>query len=52
MYMDETLKLRRSDFIVVCVCDGFDKIPEEFINYATKLKFFDIDILKNKGFME
>jgi hypothetical protein len=26
MYMDETLQLRRSDFIVVCVCDGFEQI--------------------------
>ena len=52
MYMDETLKLRRSEFIVVCVCDGFEQIKQEFIDYATKLQFFDIDILKNNGFME
>ena len=52
MYMDETLQLRRSDLIVVCVCDGFERVTPDFIEYATRLQFFDIDILKNNDFME
>jgi hypothetical protein len=35
----------------VCVVDGFDKIPESFRKYASQNKFFDINILKKKGFM-
>ena len=37
---------------MVCVCDGFDKVPESFKKYATDHKFFDINILKEKGFMQ
>ena len=36
---------------MVCVCDGFDKIPESFKKYATKNQFLDIEILKEKGYM-
>jgi len=38
--------------VVVCVCDGFDKISDSFKKFATQNKFFDINILKKKGFME
>jgi chitin synthase len=37
---------------VVCVCDGFDKIPESFKKYATEKGFFDEKILQDEGFME
>jgi hypothetical protein len=43
--------MRKPDMIVVCVCDGFDKIPESFRKYATKKQFLDVDILLQKGFM-
>lgn len=51
MYMDPDVKLRKPDMIVVCVCDGFDKIPESFRKYATKKQFLDVDLLLQKGFM-
>jgi len=27
MYMDPAIKMRQKDFVVVCVVDGYDKIP-------------------------
>jgi Chitin synthase len=35
MYKDPSLKLRQNDLIVVCVADGYEKIPKSFIEYAT-----------------
>ena len=35
MYKDPSLRLRQNDLIVVCVADGFEKIPKSFIDYAT-----------------
>ena len=52
MYMDSTLKMRQKDMIVFLVCDGFEKIPESFKKYAVKNQFFDIEVLKQKGFMQ
>jgi len=52
MNMDPSIKLRQQDLIVVLVCDGYDKIPESFKKYATENQFFDIEVLKQKGFME
>ena len=37
--------------IVVLICDGYEKIPESFKEYATRNQFFDIDVLIEKGFM-
>ena len=51
MYLDKRVKMRQQDLVVVCVCDGFDKIPDSFKKYATQNKFFDVSILKKKGFM-
>ena len=45
MYLDPEIKMRQKDMIVVCVCDGFDKIPESFRKYATKNQFLDINLL-------
>lgn len=36
MYLDPQIKMRQKDMIVVCVCDGFDKVPESFKKYATQ----------------
>ena len=44
--------MRQKDMIVVCVCDGFERIPESFKKYATENKFLDIEQLITKGFME
>ena len=52
MYSDEDLNLRQHDMIVVCVCDGFEKIPESFKKYAEKYKFLDEQLLRDKGYME
>ena len=52
MAMDPDIKMRQEDMVVVCVCDGFDKIPESFKKYATDNQFLDIEVLKQRGFME
>lgn len=52
MFLDPKVKMRQQDLVVVCVCDGFDKISDSFKKFATQNKFFDINILKKKGFME
>jgi len=36
MYMDPDIKMRQKDFIVVCVVDGLDKIPQSFRKYASE----------------
>lgn len=51
MYKDPTLKMRQQDLIVVCVCDGFDRITDSFKKFATDSKFFDENLLREKGFM-
>lgn len=35
MYKDPDIKMRQHDLVVVCVCDGYDKIPESFKKFAT-----------------
>jgi len=52
MWKDPDIKMRQHDLVVVLVCDGFDKIPESFKKYATDNSFFDVDVLKEKGFMK
>lgn len=37
--------------VVVLVCDGYDKIPASFKKYASDNQFFDIEVLKQRGFM-
>ena len=36
MYMDPNVNLRQQDFVVVLVCDGYERIPESFKKYATE----------------
>ena len=36
MYLDPAVKLRQEDMVVVCVCDGYDRITEKFKAYATE----------------
>ena len=51
MYKDPEIKMRQQDFLVVLVCDGYERIPDSFKQYATKHKFFDEDVLKQQGFL-
>ena len=38
--------------VVVLVCDGYEKISESFKKYATDLNLLNVEVLKEKGFME
>ena len=51
MSMDPDIQMKQQDLIVVCVCDGYDNIPESFKQYATENQFLDIEMLKEKGYM-
>jgi hypothetical protein len=37
---------------VFLICDGYQAIPKSFKDYATDKQFFDLDVLKQKGFMD
>ena len=52
MYMDPDIKMKQRDLVVVLVCDGYEKIPDSFKKYATEHNLLDLNILKEKGFME
>lgn len=52
MYSDKKIAMRQQDIVVVCVCDGFDKIPQSFKDYATKHKFLNVDYLQDNGYMK
>ena len=41
MRADKKLDFKKEDFIVMVVCDGFDRIPESFKRYAKEKEFFD-----------
>jgi hypothetical protein len=45
------LEFKKDDFIVFLICDGFERISEEFKKEATEKNFFDLELLKEKGFM-
>lgn len=51
MQLDPTVNLKQAEVVVVLVCDGFEKIPESFKNFATEKGLFDENILRDKGFM-
>jgi hypothetical protein len=50
--IDKSLDLKKEDFVVFLICDGYDRIPESFKRYASEKQFFDIDVLIQKGFLE
>jgi hypothetical protein len=52
MLNDKNLNIEQQDLVVVCICDGYDNIKESFKRYATKMGFFDENLLKSKGFMK
>lgn len=49
---DPKIRMKRNDLLVVLCCDGFDKIPESFIDYLTELKALDSKLLRDKGYAE
>ena len=36
LLIDEKLDFRKEDFTIFLICDGFDRIPESFKQYATE----------------
>lgn len=42
--------MKKNDLIVVLCCDGFEKIPQSFIDYLTERKALDGKLLADKGF--
>ena len=51
MYLDPEIRMRQKDMVVVCICDGFERIPDSFKEFATANKFLNVELLKQKGFM-
>ena len=49
---DEILKFKKEDMVVFLICDGFERIPESFKNYASEKNFLDLELLKEKGFLK
>ena len=49
--LDKKHKFDKDDFLVVCVVDGYDRIPESFKQLARQKKFLDEEVLFQKGFM-
>lgn len=49
--LDASLEYKKEDFVVFVICDGFDRIPESFKKFATEKNFFDLEVLKEKGYM-
>jgi len=47
---DPKIRMKRNDLVVVLCCDGFDKIPQSFIDYLTELKALDAKLLREKGY--
>ena len=52
MRHDRSTKFTKDDFLVVVVCDGYDKIPESFKSLAREKGFLDEELLIEKKFME
>lgn len=44
---DKELQFEKDDFLVFIICDGYDKIPAEFREYAKDKGFFDQEIIQN-----
>ena len=50
MRLDQGKNFTKDDFLVVVVCDGYDRIPESFKKLAREKGFLDEDLLVKKGF--
>lgn len=47
---DKSYNIKKDDFLIFIVCDGFDRIPKCFKKLATEKGFFDESILTAKNF--
>ena len=47
---DKSYNLKKDDFLIFIVCDGYDRIPDCFKKLATDKGFLDESILEAKGF--
>ena len=43
--LDKKHKFDKDDFLVVAVCDGYERIPESFKKLARQKKFLDEEVL-------
>jgi len=48
---EKELGFTRYDLLVVLICDGYDKLSEDFKDYASKCEFLNTDHLMEKGFL-
>lgn len=44
--------MKKDDFLIFIVCDGYEKIPECFKKFAKDKGFLDESILESKGFAD
>ena len=49
--LDQYTKFTKDDLCVLVVCDGYERIPESFKNYARSKGFLDENRLVEQGFM-
>ena len=49
---DPNFSLTKDDFLIFVVCDGYDRIPDDFKELAREKGFLDEQTLIEKGFME
>ena len=49
--LDPTTAFTKDDFTIVLVCDGYDKITEDFKKFARERHFLDEQSLVDRGFM-
>ena len=49
---DKELNFKKHDMLVFLICDGFERIPKTFLEYAAKKEFYDFETLKEKNFVE
>ena len=47
---DKDYNIKKDDFLIFIVCDGYDRIPDCFKKMATEKGFLDEEILESKGF--
>ena len=51
LFEDPDVQMTQNDFLIYLICDGYDKIPESFKDYAKKTGFFDEDLMLENGSM-
>ena len=50
--LDKNTKFTKDDFLVVVICDGYDRIPESLKILARDKGFLDEELLFQQGFMD